>query len=169
MQEAVENHTPEVLVIDEIGNREEAEACRTFAQRGVQLVATAHGKLLEDLVNNPALRDLVGGVKAATLGDEEARRRGTQKTVQERVSTPTFTVVVEIIDYNMVAVHRNVAEAVDCLLAGGEVYPQTRVMKDDDWEILAQARSRMPKPKTHIYEERPRRGQRRQFKGRQRN
>jgi stage III sporulation protein SpoIIIAA len=169
MQEAVENHTPEVLVIDEIGNRDEAEACRTFAQRGVQLVATAHGKLLEDLVNNPALRDLVGGVKSATLGDEEARRRGTQKTVQERVSTPTFTVVVEIIDYNTVAVHSNVAEAVDCLLAGGEVYPQTRVMKDDDWETLAPARNRAPKPRSHLNEERPQRGQRRKGRGRWRN
>lgn len=136
MQEAVENHTPEVLVIDEIGNQDEAEACRTFAQRGVQLIATAHGKVLEDLMDNPVLKDLIGGIKSVTLGDERAENLGVQKTQRERVGPPTFSVLVELIDYNTVAVHHDIAASVDCLLKGGEIFPEIReYLSTGDWDI----------------------------------
>ncbi|MHB1416232.1 MAG: R3H domain-containing nucleic acid-binding protein [Chloroflexota bacterium] len=116
MIEAVENHMPEVIVIDEIGTELEAAAARTIAERGVQLVGTAHGNTLENLILNPTLSDLVGGIQTVTLGDEEARRRGTQKTVLERKAPPTFDVVVEIQSWERVAVHANVAEVVDSIL-----------------------------------------------------
>jgi stage III sporulation protein SpoIIIAA len=116
MIEAVENHMPEVVVIDEIGTEEEALAARTIAERGVQLIGTAHGTALENLLVNPTLSDLVGGIQAVTLGDEEARRRGTQKTVLERKAPPTFDVLVELVGRDEVAVYSDVAEAVDALL-----------------------------------------------------
>jgi stage III sporulation protein SpoIIIAA len=116
MIEAVENHMPEVIIIDEIGRQLEAEAARTIAERGVQLVGTAHGVSLENLLINPTLSDLVGGIDSVTLSDEEARRRGTQKTVLERRSPPTFDVLVEIQDHQTFAVHHNVSQAVDMLL-----------------------------------------------------
>jgi stage III sporulation protein SpoIIIAA len=116
MIEAVENHMPEVIVIDEIGTELEALAARTIAERGVQLVGTAHGNTLENLLMNPTLSDLVGGIQSVTLGDEEARRRGTQKTVLERRAPPTFDIVVEIQERDRVAVHPDVAGAVDALL-----------------------------------------------------
>ncbi len=118
MIEAVENHMPEVIVIDEIGTELEAAAARTIAERGVQLVATAHGNTLENLMLNPTLSDLVGGIQTVTLGDEEARRRGTQKSILERKAPPTFDVVVEIQHWDRVAVHENVAEVVDEMLRG---------------------------------------------------
>ncbi|MBV9278582.1 MAG: AAA family ATPase [Chloroflexi bacterium] len=118
MIEAVENHMPQVIVIDEIGTELEAAAARTIAERGVQLVGTAHGNELENLMQNPTLSDLIGGIQAVTLGDEEARRRGTQKTVLERRAPPTFDVVVEIQDWNHVVVHGDVAETVDSMLRG---------------------------------------------------
>jgi stage III sporulation protein SpoIIIAA len=118
MIEAVENHMPEVIVIDEIGTELEAQAARTIAERGVQLVGTAHGRTLDNLLVNPTLADLVGGVQAVTLGDEEARRRGTQKTVLERKAPPTFDVLVEQEERNLVGVHLDVAAAVDDLLRG---------------------------------------------------
>jgi len=118
MIEAVENHMPEVIIIDEIGRELEAEAARTIAERGVQLVGTAHGNTLENLLMNPTLCDLVGGVDSVTLSDEEARRRGTQKTVLERRAPPTFDVLVEIQDRQTMAVHHDVARAVDALLRG---------------------------------------------------
>ncbi|UCC51940.1 MAG: AAA family ATPase, partial [Anaerolineaceae bacterium] len=96
MIEAVENHSPEVIVIDEIGRQQEAEAARTINERGVQLIGTAHGNTLENLLLNPTLSDLVGGIESVTLSDEEARRRGTQKTVLERRAPPTFDVLIEI-------------------------------------------------------------------------
>jgi stage III sporulation protein SpoIIIAA len=116
MIEAVENHMPEVIVIDEIGTELEAQAARTIAERGVQLVGTAHGNTLENLLLNPTLSDLVGGIQSVTLGDEEARRRGTQKTVLERRAPPTFDIVVEIQERDRVAVHPDVAQSVDALL-----------------------------------------------------
>jgi stage III sporulation protein SpoIIIAA len=116
MIEAVENHMPEVIVIDEIGTELEAQAARTIAERGVQLVGTAHGNTLENLLLNPTLSDLVGGIQSVTLGDEEAKRRGTQKTVLERRAPPTFDIVVEIQERDRVAVHPDVAQAVDSLL-----------------------------------------------------
>ncbi len=118
MIEAVENHMPEVIVIDEIGTELEAQAARTIAERGVQLVGTAHGNTLDNLMMNPTLADLVGGIQSVTLGDEEARRRGTQKSILERKSPPTFDIVVEIQDWDKVAIHPDVGEAVDALLRG---------------------------------------------------
>ncbi len=118
MIEAVENHNPEVIVIDEIGRELEAVAARTIAERGVQLVGTAHGNTLENLLLNPTLSDLVGGIESVTLSDEEARRRGTQKTVLERRAAPTFDVLIEIQARETLAVHRDVSAAVDALLRG---------------------------------------------------
>ena len=118
MIEAVENHTPEVIVIDEIGTRLEAEASRTIAERGVQLIGTAHGTALANLMQNPTLSDLIGGIESVTLGDEEARRRGTQKTILERRNPPTFDALVELQSFTAVAVHEDVAKTVDALLRG---------------------------------------------------
>ncbi len=126
MIEAVENHMPEVIIVDEIGRKEEADAARTIAERGVQLIATAHGNTLDNLVANPLLCDLVGGIQAVTLSDEEARRRGTQKTVLERKAPPTFDVVVELVDRHKVAIHHDTAEAVDALLRGKPIQPEVR-------------------------------------------
>lgn len=131
MIEAVENHMPEVVVIDEIGTEAEALAARTIAERGVQLIATAHGNSLENLVANPTLSDLIGGIQAVTLGDEEARRRRTQKTVLERKAPPTFDVVVEIRDRERFAVHADVAATVDRLLRHQIVEPEWRVRRAD--------------------------------------
>ncbi len=130
MIEAVENHMPEVIVIDEIGTELEAGAARTIAERGVQLVGTAHGNTLDNLMLNPTLSDLVGGIQPVTLGDEEARRRGTQKTVLERKAPPTFDVLVEIVERDNVIVHRNVAETVDAILRGHMVPPESRFRTD---------------------------------------
>jgi stage III sporulation protein SpoIIIAA len=118
MIEAVENHMPEVIVIDESGTELEAQAARTIAERGVQLVGTAHGRTLDNLLLNPTLADLVGGIQAVTLGDEEARRRGTQKTVLERKAPPTFDVLVEQEERHLVGIHLDLAAAVDALLRG---------------------------------------------------
>jgi len=118
MIEAVENHMPEVIIVDEIGTEAEAEAARTIAERGVQLIGTAHGNTLENLIVNPTLSDLVGGVQTVTLGDEEARRRGTGKTISERKAPPTFDIVVEMVSRNDVLIHRDTAAAVDALLRG---------------------------------------------------
>ncbi len=126
MIEAVENHTPEVVVVDEIGTEEEAQAARTIAERGVMLIATAHGNTLDNLIKNPALSDLVGGVSSVTLGDDEAKRRGSQKTVLEREKQPTFDIVIEIIDRNTLAVYKNTAEAVDYILRGWPIRPEIR-------------------------------------------
>jgi len=125
MVEAVENHMPEVVVIDEIGTEMEAMAARTIAERGVQLIGTAHGKTLENLLMNPTLSDLVGGISTVTLSDEEARRRGTRKTVLERKAPPTFDVLIEINDRNRLSIYQNVAETVDALLRGYQ--PQAEV------------------------------------------
>ncbi|HYL06231.1 MAG TPA: R3H domain-containing nucleic acid-binding protein [Thermoanaerobaculia bacterium] len=126
MIEAVENHMPQVIVIDEIGTAAEAMAARTIAERGVQLIATAHGNTLENLLQNPTLSDLVGGIHAVTLSDEEARRRGTQKTVLERKAPPTFGVLIEIQDKDRLAVHHDVAEVVDRLLREAPARPELR-------------------------------------------
>jgi nucleoside-triphosphatase THEP1 len=130
MIEAVENHTPEVIVIDEIGTEQESQAARTIAERGVMLIGTAHGNALENLLKNPTLVDLVGGIQTVTLGDDEARRRGSQKTVLERAAQPTFEICVEIIDRQTLAVHQNVGEAVDQLLRGWKIHPEIR-RRDD--------------------------------------
>ena len=131
MIEAVENHMPQAIVIDEMGTEQEAAAARTIAERGVQLIATAHGNTLDNLILNPTLSDLVGGVQTVTLGDEEARRRGTRKTVLERKAPPTFQVVVEIQTWDQVAVHLDVARTVDSLLRGYSVTPELRWIGPD--------------------------------------
>src|SRR6195256_2014173 len=127
MIEAVENHMPQVIVIDEIGTELEASAARTIAERGVQLIATAHGQTLENLIMNPTLSDLIGGIQSVTLGDEEARRRGTQKSVLERKAPPTFDVLVEIQDRDRVAIHMPLAEVVDTALRGPLLTPKIRM------------------------------------------
>ncbi len=126
MIEAVENHNPEAIVIDEIGRELEAAAARTIAERGVQLIGTAHGNTLENLLLNPTLADLVGGIESVTLSDEEARRRGTQKTVLERRSPPTFDVLIEIQQRDRLAIHPDVAASVDGLLRGYPLPPEIR-------------------------------------------
>ena len=126
MIEAVENHTPEVIVVDEIGTEAEAQAARTIAERGVMLIATAHGNSLESLIKNPTLSDLVGGIQSVTLGDDEAKRRSSQKTVLEREKQPTFDIVIEILDRNTLAVYKDTAEAVDYILRGWPIRPEIR-------------------------------------------
>jgi len=135
MIEAVENHMPEVIIIDEIGTELEARAARTIAERGVQLVATAHGNTLENLIMNPTLSDLIGGIQTVTLGDEEARRRHTQKSVLERKAPPTFGIVVELIDRERVVVHPDVSEAVDAVLHGQSSHAEGRRMDDEGKRI----------------------------------
>ncbi len=137
MIEAVENHMPEVIIIDEMSTELEAQAARTIAERGVQLVATAHGNSLDNLIANPSLSDLVGGTQTVTLGDLEARRRGTQKTVLERSHEPTFGIVIEIRERNHMAVHREVGTVVDLLLRG---YPPAREVRwmDADGTVHSQ-------------------------------
>ncbi|EAQ68539.1 AAA ATPase superfamily protein containing a single-stranded nucleic acid binding R3H domain [Synechococcus sp. RS9909] len=131
MIEAVENHMPEVIVIDEIGTELEAQAARTIAERGVMLVATAHGNALANLIKNPTLCDLVGGIESVTLGDEEARRRRSQKTVLERAAEPTFPLAVEMHSRHRWAVHADVGRTVDLLLRGQTPRPQERSLAAD--------------------------------------
>ena len=140
MIEAVENHMPEVIVIDEIGTEAEALAARTIAERGVQLIATAHGNTLENLTRNPTLADLIGGIQAVTLSDEEARRRRSRKTVLERKAPPTFDVLIEIQERDRLAVHHDVAQVVDGLLRGHGYGPELRVRKaEGGFEVVPPA------------------------------
>jgi len=134
MIEAVENHNPEVIIIDEIGRELEALAARTIAERGVQLIATAHGNTLDNLLLNPTLSDLVGGIESVTLSDEEARRRGTQKTILERRAPPTFDVLIEIQDRQRLLIHHSVAESVDAMLRGRSLQAELRY-RDADGKI----------------------------------
>jgi stage III sporulation protein SpoIIIAA len=160
MIEAVENHMPEVIVVDEIGTHAEALAARTIAERGVQLIATAHGTTLENLLANPTLADLVGGIESVTLGDEEARRRRTQKTVLERRASPTFDVLIEIQSHRRFAIHDNVAEAVDALLAGRPESPEIRERREDggvDVHPKPAARSARGRDREERRDEAPRR------------
>jgi stage III sporulation protein SpoIIIAA len=152
MIEAVENHMPQVIVIDEIGTELEAAAARTIAERGVQLIGTAHGNNLDNLMLNPTLSDLIGGIQSVTLGDEEARRRRTQKSVLERKAPPTFDVIVEIQDRERVAVHSDVAETVDALLRGDAVAPELR-WRDEEGVHRSQGRPR-PSPREQLGAER---------------
>ena len=131
MIEAVENHMPETIIIDEMGTEEEAAAARTIAERGVQLIATAHGNTLDNLIMNPTLSDLVGGIQTVTLGDQEARYRGTQKSVLERKAPATFDVVVEIQGWDRLAVHDNVDQVVDQWLRGYPIAPEVRSLGED--------------------------------------
>jgi len=152
MIEAVENHMPQVIVIDEIGTELEAQAARTIAERGVQLIGTAHGNNLDNLMLNPTLSDLIGGIQSVTLGDEEARRRRTQKSVLERKAPPTFDVIIEIQDRERVTVHADVADTVDSMLRGDQVAPELR-WRDEEGVHRSQARPR-PSPREQIGAER---------------
>lgn len=144
MIEAVENHMPEVIIVDEIGTAAEALAARTIAERGVQLIGTAHGNTLENVLRNPTLSDLVGGVQTVTLGDEEARLRSTQKTIMERKAPPTFGVVVEIVDHDEVVVHADTAKAVDTLLRGQSAGGVRRTPQGE--ELVANESTRATQP-----------------------
>ena len=152
MIEAVENHMPQVIVIDEIGTELEAVAARTIAERGVQLIGTAHGNNLDNLMLNPTLSDLIGGIQSVTLGDEEARRRRTQKSVLERKAPPTFDVIIEIVDRERVMAHADVAETVDAMLRGDPVAPELR-WRDEEGVHRSQARPR-PSPREQLGTER---------------
>ncbi len=145
MIEAVENHMPEVIIVDEIGTELEAMAARTIAERGVQLVATAHGNSLENLILNPTLSDLIGGIESVTLGDIEAKRRKTQKTVQERRAPPTFDILVEIRGWNQMTVHADVGDVVDRMLRGYRVQMEERILDDE-----GQVHSRMQAPEPDV-------------------
>lgn len=147
MIEAVENHMPEVIVIDEIGTELEAQAARTIAERGVQLIGTAHGNTLDNLMINPTLSDLIGGIQAVTLGDDEARRRGTQKTVLERKAPPTFDILVEIQSWDKVLVYPDVAAAVDGILRAEDPQAELRE-RNNDGDIQVQAPPRPPRENT---------------------
>ena len=137
MIEAVENHMPEIIIIDEIGTELEAAAARTIAERGVQLVGTAHGNTLENLIKNPTISDLVGGIQYVTLGDEEAKRRGSSKSILERKAPPTFDAAVEIHDPNTWAIHDNIEKSIDCLLQGQNFFIQRRsLIKNENEETL---------------------------------
>jgi stage III sporulation protein SpoIIIAA len=148
MIEAVENHMPQVIVIDEIGTELEAVAARTIAERGVQLIGTAHGNTLDNLMLNPTLSDLIGGIQSVTLGDEEARRRRTQKSVLERKAPPTFDVIIEIQDREKVLVHGDVADTVDAMLRGDPVSPELR-WRDEGGVHRSQSRPR-PSPREQL-------------------
>lgn len=146
MIEAVENHMPEVIIVDEIGTEAEAAACRTIAERGVQLIATAHGKILENLVSNPTLSDLVGGVQTVILGDEEAKRRRTQKAILERKAPPTFDILVEIRERDSFAIYHEVAKAVDAMLRGKIPQPELRVRTKEGKIKVEKAKEEIPEP-----------------------
>ena len=145
MIEAVENHNPEVIVIDEIGRELEATAARTIAERGVQLIGTAHGNALENLMLNPTLSDLVGGIQSVTLGDDEARRRGTQKTVLERRAPPTFDVLIELQNRDRLVVHEDVAAAVDAILREKAIPVEIRY-RDSEGDMHIETATPEPRP-----------------------
>lgn len=147
MIEAVENHMPEVIIVDEIGTEAEAAAARTIAERGVQLIGTAHGNTLENLIMNPVLSDLVGGVQTVTLGDDEARRRGTTKTVNERKAPPTFDILVEMANRSEVTVHKDTGDAVDTILRGYKPKGEKRKQAEDGQIHVEEAKSEAPPPR----------------------
>src|SRR3989338_1657040 len=154
MIEAVENHMPEVIIVDEIGTEAEALACRTIAERGVQLIATAHGNFLDNIVSNPTLSDLVGGVQSVILGDEEAKRRRTQKTILERKAPPTFDIAIEIRERDMFAIYQDAAKAVDGSLRGRPLQPEIRVRTaGGKIEVKQAATKTMPEPSEAELEE----------------
>jgi stage III sporulation protein SpoIIIAA len=149
MIEAVENHMPQVVVIDEIGTELEAMAARTIAERGVQLIGTAHGNTLENLMLNPTLTDLIGGIQSVTLSDEEARRRGTQKSILERKAPPTFNIMVEIVDRDEVIVHLDVAATVDAILRGAPIGSERRRRHEDGTVERSSSADQRRDPRAH--------------------
>jgi stage III sporulation protein SpoIIIAA len=146
MIEAVENHMPEVVIVDEIGTEAEALACRTIAERGVQLIGTAHGNALENIMSNPTLSDLVGGIQSVILGDEEAKRRHTQKAILERKAPPTFDIAIEIQERDKFAIYHDVARAIDALLRGKVPRPEMRVRKAGGKIEVQKPPEEMPEP-----------------------
>lgn len=150
MIEAVENHNPEVIVIDEIGRETEAQAARTIAERGVQLIGTAHGQTINNLLMNPTLSDLIGGIESVTLSDEEAKRRGTQKTVLERRSPPTFNTLVEIVARNHMVVYEDIAAAVDALVRGVALQPEARQIDERGQIVRAKAAAPVLESRTGV-------------------
>jgi stage III sporulation protein SpoIIIAA/predicted RNA-binding protein Jag len=144
MIEAVENHMPEVIIVDEIGTEMEAAAARTIAERGVQLIGTAHGIIIENILKNPTLSDLVGGIQTVILGDDEARRRHTQKAVLERKAPPTFDIAIEIREKDKFAVYKDVGQTIDKLLRGEELSPEIRLRTADGKIEIQEAPKEMP-------------------------
>lgn len=138
--QAVENHWPQVLIIDEISDAREVETVRTIARRGVQLLGTVHGCELQDIIDNPTLNYLLGGIKTVTLGDEEAQMRGTTKTVQERQYEPTFDVIVELIDFDTVRVYTDVKAVIDTKLNGATIKPEERRILDGKMRVVVPAK-----------------------------
>jgi stage III sporulation protein SpoIIIAA len=126
MIEAVENHMPQIIIIDEIGTELEVLAARMIAEKGVQLVGTTHGNCLENLIKNPSLSDLIGGIQYVTLSDDEAKRRGTQKSILERKAYPAFEIVIEINNPNSWVIHEDVKTSVDFVLRGTSSFEQIR-------------------------------------------
>lgn len=150
MIEAVENHMPEVIIVDEIGTEAEAMACRTIAERGVQLIGTAHGQVLENLIKNPTLADLVGGIHSVTLGDDEARARNSQKTVLERAAPPTFPIVLEMRDRSLWVTHW-VEDSVDALLRHDTPFVQVRRRNPETNEVNTEQQLYNPGDLSHLY------------------
>jgi stage III sporulation protein SpoIIIAA len=148
MIEAVENHMPEVIIVDEIGTEAEANACRTIAERGVQLIGTAHGNTIDNIISNPTLSDLAGGIQSVILGDEEAKRRHTQKAILERKAPPTFDIAIEIREKDKFAIYADVSKAVDAILRGRTPHPEIRVRKPGGQIEVQEAPAEMPEP-TH--------------------
>jgi len=147
MIEAVENHMPEVIIVDEIGTEAEALACRTIAERGVQLIGTAHGNSLDNIISNPTLSDLVGGVQSVILSDEEAKRRRTQKAILERKAPPTFDIAIEIRERDVFAIYHDVGKAVDAILRGRNPQPEIRVRTSGGKvEVRQKPKEEMPEP-----------------------
>ena len=139
MIEAVENHMPHVIIVDEISTNMESLACQTIARRGVTVIATAHGCTLKDIVNNPPILKLIGGVKTVTIGDDQAARNGTSKTIQEREMESVFKTIVELENYSKARVHKNVDAAVDAMLRGEEYLPEYRQLTTDNRVVVLQA------------------------------
>ena len=132
MLEAIENHMPQVIVIDEIGSELEALAARTIAEKGVQLIGTTHGNCLENLIKNPSLSSLIGGIQYVTISDEEAKRRGTQKSILERKSYSTFQLAIEVNTLSSWTIHENVEKSVDLILGGNFSISQIRNIKKNE-------------------------------------
>ena len=141
MIEAVENHMPQIIIVDEIGTEEEAQAARTIAERGVQLIGTAHGSTIDNLIKNPTLCDLIGGIHSVILGDEEAKRRNTSKSVLERKAPPTFQVLIELNDRHTLGIYRDIALTVDAILAGKKPKPEIRKQERDGSIMIVQKES----------------------------
>lgn len=145
MIEAVENHTPDVIIVDELSTVEEAKACKSIANRGVRLIATAHGAVLESVASNHELCDVLGGIKIVTLSDEEATHRATAKTVRERAAPPVFQFLVELEDFDQVSVHKDTALSLDCLLRGGEVKGEQRRLIKNEMRVIQPAKVSFPR------------------------